>query len=371
MMLGNSSSPELAVVVPTRGMPHAVVALLDSLDVAVGRLPGSTEVEMLVVDDSPPSDAHTIAERCARSGVRYLRGPRRVGAKRNVGTRASTAPIVLYIDSDCLASPDLLVRHLSAHRRASAPSGRPVAAVAGPTLVPDATESPAWRVVMSSVVVNSPWSWPARFAEVWWAATANLSVRRDAFAEIDGFDERTFTVVGGEDVDFGVRLHAAGWTTVCDPQAWVAHRTDGVTSVQQFRRKMFRYGRAGTYNCMRQPEYARWSANPVFLTFAGVVAGLAGAASGRPNARRSGGALVGGALVAAATSFAQRSRAAARAGHLPAREAMAMVSVDWAFHAGIAAEALRRLRPAYAIRRYDYFPAERFYPLDDAEEATA
>jgi len=51
--------------------------------------------------------------------------------------------------------------------------------------------------------------WPRRFERVGWAATSNLLVRRAVLLELGGFDETTLTVVGGEDVDFGLRLTGA------------------------------------------------------------------------------------------------------------------------------------------------------------------
>jgi glycosyl transferase family 2 len=299
---------------------------------------------------------------CLQHGARYLRGPRLVGAKRNAGARLAQFDLLFFIDSDCIADAELLRLHLQAHAGPVARSGKRVGAIAGPTVVTDAETAPAWRVVRSSVVVNSPWLWPARFAEVWWAATANLSVSREAFEAAGGFDERTFTVVGGEDVDFGVRLSALGYATVCRPDAVVSHATDGIVRVGQFRQKMFRYGRACVYNCTRQPEHAQWSANPVSLAAAGLVAGVLGLLAGPAEVRRAALVLTLAAPAAAGTGFAVRAVSAARAHSMSARDAVGLVSVDWAFHAGITAEAVRRRRPWRAFQRYDYFPSSRFYP---------
>lgn len=363
----------ISVVVPTFGHPASVRRLLASLCCARQRLPSGARAEIIVVDDSPPDDAAAIAAACSEHDARYVQGPRLVGAKRNAGAGVARYPVVFFIDSDCVADPELLLVHLQAHDSPVAPSGRPVGAVAGPTEVPDAESAHAWQVVTPSIVVNSPWLWPARFAEVWWAATANLSVRRDAFDQVGGFDEHTFTVVGGEDVDFGVRLSALGYATVCRPEAVVRHATDGITRVGQFRAKMFRYGRACVYNCTRQPEHAQWSANPVSAAAAVLALGAlcllasrsrSGAmATGRPAAVRLAGRwLAAGSPLAAAAGFAARAAAAMGAHDMSAADAAGMVSVDWAFHAGITAEALRRGRPALAFKRYDYFPPSRFYP---------
>ncbi|MDX6696696.1 MAG: O-antigen biosynthesis protein [Solirubrobacteraceae bacterium] len=56
----------------------------------------------------------------------------------------------------------------------------------------------------------------------WLAVTAAcLVVERPKFHGVGGFDERL--VVGGNDVDLGLRLTARGWRTLCVPQARAVH----------------------------------------------------------------------------------------------------------------------------------------------------
>lgn len=370
-----ASATGMSVVVPTFGSPASVQRLLRSLRIAVRELPAGAGAEIIVVDDSRPVQARAIARLCEQYGARCVPGPRRVGAKRNTGTALARYPILFYIDSDCVADSAVLRAHLAthaAHEGHLSLSGRPVGAVAGPTVVDDTGTNRAWRVVAPSVVTNSPWLWPAKFREVWWAATANLSVRREAFDRVGGFDDLTFTVVGGEDVDFGVRLSVAGYATICAKDAVVRHATDGITTLRQFRAKTFRYGRACVYNCVRQPEHARWSANPASLAAIGGVMGLAALiAAGRDGAvcsplRRMCGYLGIGSVALVGVGFAARAAQAARREKIPLSDGVGMVSVDWAFHAGITAEALRRGRPVLAFRRYDYFQPGRFYPAGEA-----
>ncbi|MEU4160901.1 glycosyltransferase [Actinoplanes sp. NPDC026670] len=342
----------ISVVIPTRGNPASVERLIASLRVAVTQLPTGVHAEIIVVDDSDDGDAERIRSSCADSGVRYLRGPRRVGAKRNLGVARSHHPLVLFIDSDCIATPNLVCEHLKIH---NALRGRPdIGAVAGPTVVEgDATTGP-WRTVRHSLVANAPWNWPLQFDQLWWAATSNLSVRKTAFQAIGGFDENTYTVVGGEDVDLGVRLDAAGYGTAGHPAPVVVHATDGITRLHQFRRKLFLYGRACVYNCARQPEYTRWRPNPTTIALAaGAVAALL------PRHRLP---LLLTAAAGTALWFGNDTRRIARRTGVSAVSAAATTSVDWSYHLGITLEALRRGRPALAMKRFDYFRAERFTP---------
>ncbi|WP_335980366.1 glycosyltransferase family 2 protein [Streptomyces sp. CA2R106] len=349
----------ISVVVPTLGHPESVRRLLESLRTAAGLLPEGHDAEVIVVDDSSDQDLRGIRQACAETGASYVRGPRRVGAKRNLGAARAKHPLVLFIDSDCVATPSLLLEHLRAHNEEQAPSGRPVAAVAGPTVVEGVDEAAAWRTVKDSVVVNAPWNWPQHYRELWWAATSNLSVRTEALDDIGGFDELTYTVVGGEDVDLGVRLHEAGWATVGHPSAVVRHATDGIDRLGQFRRKLFLYGRACVYNCVRQPQFARWWPNPVTAAALG-----AGAAVLLPGRSRT--AALATTAAGTAAWYAADTRRTARRSGAGWRSAAAATSVDWSYHLGIVREALRRGRPLLAAKRFDYFRADRFAPAPPA-----
>jgi GT2 family glycosyltransferase len=341
----------ISVVIPTRGHPPMVDRVLSSLRHAAQQLPSGVGSELIVIDDSVPGDVEAIRKSCHRHLAKYVPGPRRVGAKRNLGVTHAAYPLVLFIDSDCVATPDLLKLHMKAHLADQAPSGRAVAAVAGPTIVDQPGTAQAWRIVAPSIVVNSAWTWPLRFAEVWWAATSNLSVKRELFDAVGGFDPRTYTVVGGEDVDLGIRLQEKGFTTLCSPDAVVFHEKDGITSLWQFHRKLFLYGRACVYNCTRRPDCSQWAANPVSLLAAVWLAGLL-----LPR-RRELYLIASGAFVA---WFGAESYRSARLNSVELRDAFGCTSVDWSFHAGIAAESVRRGSPMLALKRFDYFPRDKF-----------
>ncbi|GFG72915.1 N-acetylglucosaminyl-diphospho-decaprenol L-rhamnosyltransferase [Mycobacterium botniense] len=79
---------------------------------------------------------------------------------------------------------------------------------------------PVWR--------NNPWSTSYRQQHlepserpVGWLSGSCLLVRRTAFEQVGGFDERYFMYF--EDVDLGDRLHKAGWLNVYVPSAEVLH----------------------------------------------------------------------------------------------------------------------------------------------------
>lgn len=264
----------LSVVIPARGRVAATRRLLESLRTATGACP--EPVEVIVVDDSDPPDAEIHERACAELEARYLRGPRHVGAKRNVGVRAARYDLIQFIDSDCLATPDLLRRQVATLREA----GPQVGAVAGPTYV-QGVDNLLFRVMSRSRRLNSAFEWPAQASSVGWATTSNLAVRREAFEKVGGFAPRPLTVVGGEDVDLGVRLCEAGYTIVCDPRAVVTHDKSSIESLGRVVRRLVTYGRSGQWLLHVHPRRGRPKLNRVSALAAAVLAGaVAAPASG-------------------------------------------------------------------------------------------
>jgi hypothetical protein len=297
--------------------------------------------ELIVVDDSM-RDAEAIRRLCAAAGAIYLRGPRRVGAKRNVGARVARYGVIAFIDSDCIPTPQLLTHHLRAY---DAP-GR-VGAVAGPVVAAPGTSFAA-RVARYARDVNAPFGWAMRYTQLGWAPTANLSVAAEAFRAAGGFDEHSATVNGGEDVDLGVRMTAAGWRIVGSPAATVQHG-GAPDPVQVLLRKALRYGRADAYLRERHPQRHRWHVNRATLGLAaGVLAGrLAGARTGRATVAAGAAVWVGLLGVEAG-----RRPAPVRPADVPA--ALLAAVVDVTFDAGAMAEAVRRGRPRLMLGRFAY-----------------
>ncbi|ODR14079.1 N-acetylglucosaminyl-diphospho-decaprenol L-rhamnosyltransferase [Mycobacterium shimoidei] len=94
---------------------------------------------------------------------------------------------------------------------------------------------PLWR--------NNPWSTAYRQEHmepserpVEWLSGSCLLVRRAAFEQVGGFDERYFMYM--EDVDLGDRLGKAGWLNVYVPSAEVLHHKGHATGRESARNLM-------------------------------------------------------------------------------------------------------------------------------------
>jgi N-acetylglucosaminyl-diphospho-decaprenol L-rhamnosyltransferase len=96
-----------------------------------------------------------------------------------------------------------------------------------------------------------------RARRVPWAIAAFLLVRRSAWDEVGGFDERQWMYA--EDLDLGWRLHQHGWSTRYEPRAAVDHESAASTS-QLFGPELAPHWQRATYGAIarrRGTGYAR------------------------------------------------------------------------------------------------------------------
>jgi hypothetical protein len=88
-------------------------------------------------------------------------------------------------------------------------------------------------------------------------------------------------VVGGEDVDLGIRLSEAGFTIVCDPKAVVVHDRGSTDRLATVCRRLYTYGRGEQWLCTVHPRRRRFVPNVATIASAAAVAGLATARRSR------------------------------------------------------------------------------------------
>jgi GT2 family glycosyltransferase len=196
--------PQLSVVLPTYNDAPILGRALAAL-AAQSLAPAAYDV--VVVDDGSTDETpHVIA--AANTGpvrIRSVRLDRNRGrsAARNAGIRATSAPLIVFVDSDVLVRPDFLQRHLAIHTTAGRPAvGR------GPVVVIPEPHIPS----RTPLVTSSPA----------YLDTANASVPRQTLVDAGLFDEG-FRVYGWEDFDLGLRLQARGVPRVFSPAAVAFH----------------------------------------------------------------------------------------------------------------------------------------------------
>ena len=114
-----------------------------------------------------------------------------------------------------------------------------------------------------------PNHWDAeRARRVPWAVAAFLLVRRTAWDEVGGFDERQWMYA--EDLDLGWRLRQAGWFTRYEPRAHVDHESAASTT-QLFGPELAPHWQRATYGCIARRRGSGYARAVAVLNLAGAL----------------------------------------------------------------------------------------------------
>lgn len=238
--------PEISVVIPTYNrldtLAHVIPTLL-AQDLSPERF------ELLVCDSNSNDGT---AEYLARVGAEYANVRHLPGsyagraAARNAGIAAAAAGVVLFNDSDILASPDLLSRHLARHRERNR-----IAVVGWEVQVKNLDDYARKRDHPQERGSLHP---PSRRRLSWlYFLTGNASVGREDLLRAGGFDE-SFTGYGHEDLELGYRLRKAGVEILYEPRAVNYHCQDVAHDDQK--EKMRLAGRSTVRFYRKHPDLA-------------------------------------------------------------------------------------------------------------------
>lgn len=226
---------EVTVVIPVRDRPDGLNRCLAAVRGQADRAGHASNAEdpasdgawrsartrpIIVVDDGS-SDAHSVSAICERHGAQLVRrdvagGP---GEARNAALPFVRTPLVAFLDSDCLATPDW-IDQLAGH------FADPLVAAVAPRVKGEVCSTAG--AVARFAASRSPLDMglgPARVVpggHVSYVPTAALLVRAASLG--DGFDP---DLRYGEDVDLIWRLHDAGWRIRYDPGVIVRHSEPG------------------------------------------------------------------------------------------------------------------------------------------------
>ncbi|HYI98574.1 MAG TPA: glycosyltransferase [Thermoleophilaceae bacterium] len=214
---GSSDAPQVSVVVPTVGRAGTLGPCLAAL--AAQTLPASA-FEVIVVDDTPAevADPLDVTAPDGRLALRVHRaGGRGAAVARNQGAELARGELLLFLDDDLVAAPDLLERHVASHaERESAavvigysPPRPPRANLA--TLSASLWWEDHFRLLERSPVLT--------FMET---LSGNASIGRATFLDGRGFDAG-YARLRREDWEWGARLLADGIDLRYEPSAVAAH----------------------------------------------------------------------------------------------------------------------------------------------------
>lgn len=169
-----------------------------------------SRVEVLVVDNASPRPLGALA--AAHPFARVVIEPERgAAAARNRGVAESAAPLLFFLDADCVPAPGWVAAAFAAIEAEGAPD-----ILGGAVEVFDETPGPRTGPQAFEAVFAFD---NARYvAEKGFSVTANLLTRRAVFDDVGPFRAGM-----SEDVDWCARATARGWRIGYEPGLRVAH----------------------------------------------------------------------------------------------------------------------------------------------------
>ena len=200
----SGSKEEVSLVIPGKNCAWTLGPCLEAVVPMVGKTPLR---EILFVDDGSTDGTSEIARRFP---IRLIgESGRGRGAARNRGWREAKSPLVWFVDSDCVAEPDALVRLLP-HM-----DDPKVVGVGGS--YGNMEDRSLLACLIHEEIVERHRRMPAR---VNFLATFNVMYRRAVLEELNGFDER---FLRGQDAEFSWRVREAGYELAFDAASRVKH----------------------------------------------------------------------------------------------------------------------------------------------------
>ena len=212
---------------------------------ALGALNYDGECEVIVVIDGS-TDGTAAALSQLSSPFRVIEQENRGAAHaRNRGAAEAKGEILLFLDDDMIAEPNLLTAHARCYSEgADAVLGDfPVEAGSRPGFLSD------------SIAEKKAWARKAPIS-AYDVFTGHLSVRRSVFQELGGFDER-FTSggkYGNEDIDFGLAL-VARYDVRYNPRA-ICHQRS-IVGPREYMRRARRTANADLEFATKHPQLGR------------------------------------------------------------------------------------------------------------------
>lgn len=253
-MDGLKEKPFVSLITPVYRDTAGVVRLLASCEYLT--YPRDL-LEIIVVDDgSPEPVAQVLSQLSFDLPLKLLRQEpnRGRGSACNLGVSQARGDLVLLVDSDMEVAPDLIENHLAGYAFPGCVATR------GEYYSAPFVKKNRWFRYLDNPD-RGPRKWARQAAAgaplpFQFVLTGNLSIRRDVFLELGGFDEN-MTHYGGEDTEFAYRLtHSGKGKVVYCPEAVTYHHHHSFKETLEL---LHTYGRYSIpYLVERHPELASY-----------------------------------------------------------------------------------------------------------------
>ena len=262
----SAGHPPVDVVVPFRGSDQELEELL----ILVRALDLEPADSLVVVDNGPAGAGRSSRQLDDQRRVLVANDVPSSYFARNRGAEGGSSDWLLFIDADVIPPHDLLSRYFRL------PPGDEEGVLSGGVRDEEAP-GPGYRHAAARYThLRASMGQHNTLRGEWgYAQTANCMVRRSAFEQVGGFNER---VRSGGDADLCFRLRAAGWSLVPREEAVVLHR--GRPTLRAYLRQRARHGAGarwlnrlypGAFPAMLDLGHVPWTARQGGQALAAVV----------------------------------------------------------------------------------------------------
>jgi glycosyltransferase involved in cell wall biosynthesis len=213
----------VSIIIPTLNEEAFLGLCLRSIS-KLERPAGIGTLEVIVVDNFSTDSTPEIAR---NAGVKLIQQPpKNVSNSRNTGAKAANGAYLAFVDADCELDPYWLVgcfEHLQ----------KPEVVGAGTHISAPLPDAPWVEKYWYELGYQKPKN---SATEVEWLPTFNLIVKRNAFFEVGGFNEKLTTC---EDSDLGYKLSALG-KLILESRITTRHHRESKTIPEFYKRERWR-----------------------------------------------------------------------------------------------------------------------------------
>jgi len=197
----------ISVVIPSYNSEKTIDKCLNSLR----NQSHGEHYEIILVDSSIDGTPQIVT--LNHPGIKYIHLKEKTdpGTARNMGVEEAQGDIIAFIDSDCIAAPDWLIRISEAYGSGISAVG---GAVRNGNREGDLIALAGYIAEFREFIPGQP------KREVRHIPTCNISYRKEIFRSFGGFKKEYYPQ---EDLVFNYRLHVAGVKIVFDPSIQVYH----------------------------------------------------------------------------------------------------------------------------------------------------
>jgi GT2 family glycosyltransferase len=231
--------PQLSasVIIPTYNRRELLTRTLASLDRQ--SVPTNRYEVVVAIDGSTDGSLESLSDLHTNYRLRAAYEDNKgLAAARNLGAQHAENEVLIFLDDDQIATPDLVLAHLLAHERQERLFVQGIYPVAreyltgGASLLYDRTYRSAMAETERLHRQGKRWA-------IW---GGNFSLRAEIWREVGGSDPGRFRCYGHEDTDLGLRLAALGVAFHYEPRACSFHMHE--CSCRSLARQSYQEGRA-------------------------------------------------------------------------------------------------------------------------------